>query len=370
MKKILFAIGSLQLGGAETVLVDTVNGLCEKFDITILLLEKRGPLLKQLSKKVKIKYVCLGDEYCTNNFQKKYNKLKMSLIYRFYGNKRFFVNWIHKKILDNEKFDVEVAFLTGIIADIIKLLPNHNSKKIAWIHAEVTSDDAKTYNEYKKIINGFDEIVGVSEDSIKIFERTFPETKGKIKLIHNYIDTNKIINKSLEESVDYEKNIINFISVGRLCYEKGFDRIIKIADKFEGKINFNIIGDGIDKQKLIKEINSKKINNVKLLGLKTNPYPYIKDADVFLLSSRSEAYPTVVIEAMILNKKIVATDVSGVREILDGYDAKVIIPNDDDAIENGINKILQYNNKNKIKNNNFINNNKNNLNMIAKILNN
>ena len=76
------------------------------------------------------------------------------------------------------------------------------------------------------------------------------------------------------------------------------------------------------------------------MGLKSNPYPFIKSADVFLLSSRSEAYPTVLLEALILNKKILATDVPGVKEILRNYDNKIIVSNNDDSIENGINLLL------------------------------
>ena len=369
MKKILFVIGSLQLGGAETVLTDMANSLCDKFDITLLLLEKRGPLLEQLNKKIDVKYVCLGNEYCNNGIEKRINKIKLSSVYRFFGDKSFFSRYVHSHILNNVKYDVEVAFLSGILADIVRMSPNKESKKIAWIHCEVTKDDISTYNKYKKITIGFDSIVGVSESSIKIFEETFPNTKGKITLIHNYIDVNKIINKANIEEVKYDNGFINFVSIGRICSDKGFDRIINIAKKYDKKIIFNIIGDGPDKKKIESSIKEKKISNVKLLGLKTNPYPYIKNADYFLLSSRSEAYPTVVIEAMILGKPIIATDVSGVREILQDYNNKIILPNNDNSIEEGINKIIKANDKKVKENNTFVKNNNNNLEKIIKLFN-
>lgn len=367
MKKILFVIGSLQLGGAEVVLVDMMNNLCNKFDITLLLLEKRGPLLKQLNKKIDVKYLCLGEEYCNNFFSRIINKVKLSSIYRFFGDKKFFSNYIHNKILDGTRYDVEVAFLSGILADIVRFSPNDNSKKIAWIHCEVTKDDISTYNKYKKIITGFDSIVGVSEASIRIFEDTFPSTKGKINLIHNYIDVNKIINKANDGKVDFNSKMINFVSVGRICYDKAYDRIVKIAKKYEDKIVFNIIGDGPDKDKLIEDIEVNNINNIKLFGLKKNPYPYIKNADYFLLSSRSEAYPTVVIEAMILGKTIVATDVPGVKEILSNYDNKVIVSNSDNSIEDGINNVISGNNNIRKNNDIFVKENERNLKKIIKL---
>lgn len=369
MKKVLFVIGSMQLGGAEVVLTDMMNNLCDKFDITLLLLEKRGPLLSQLNKKIDVKYVCLGSEYCSNGIKRVFNKVKLSLIYRFFGDKGIFSNYVHNKILNGVKYDVEVAFLSGILADIVRLSPNRDSKKIAWIHCEVTKEDVSTYNKYKKIVTGFNSIVGVSEASIKIFEETFPSTKGKIELIHNYIDINKIVDKANLDSVIYDNSRINFISVGRICSDKAFDRIINIAKKYENKIVFNIVGDGPDRDKIEQSILENGISNVKLLGLKKNPYPYIKNADYFLLSSRSEAYPTVVIEAMVLEKPIVATNVPGVNEILDGYDNKVIVDNDDNSIEEGINSIIKLNDNNNKNNSVFVKENENNLKRVIKLFN-
>lgn len=369
MKKILFVIGSMQLGGAEVVLTDIMNNICDKYDITLLLLEKRGPLLKQINKKINVKYVCLGKEYCKNFFLKFINKVKLSLIYRYFGSKKFFSVFIHKHILNNTNFDCEVAFLPGILADIVKYSPNKKSKKIAWIHCEVTKEDTKTYNDYLKITSGFDSIIAGCEDSIKIFEDTYPAMKGKIELINNYVDVNKILTFANEEKVKFDNSKINFISVGRLVVDKGFDRIINIATKFENKIVFNIIGDGPEKEKLCHIIEQNKITNVKLLGLKTNPYPYIKCADYFFLSSRTEAYPTVVNEAIILNKKILATDVPGVKEMLASYNGKIIVSNNDDSLEKGIEDILNIKGV-KISNEVFIKKNSDILTKIIRLLDN
>ena len=240
----------------------------------------------------------------------------------------------------NDKFDKEIAFLVGLPSEIVKNSPNRDSKKIAWVHAEVTKEDKITYLKYKNIIGFFDEIVGVSDKSIKVFEKTFPESKGKVKLIYNYIDDKKIKRKAELEKANFNDKKINFLSVGRLVNEKGFDRILHIAKKFEKNVDFYIIGDGILKNEFKTFIRNNNIKNVFFLGLKRNPYPFIKLADVFLLSSRSEAYPTVLLEALILNKKILATDVPGVKEILHNYDNKIIVSNNDDSIENGINLLL------------------------------
>ncbi len=354
MRKVLFVIGSLQIGGAETVLVDIINNIYKEFDITLLLVEKRGELLEKIPKDIKLKYLTKGDKYCLNIFDKFYNKIKRSIIYRFLGKNKCYVKRIYQKIL-RDTYDSEVGFLVGLPTEIVRRSPNNLSKKITWIHADVEASDHATYKKYYNIYKYFDNIVGVSEASIKTFEKTFPESVGKIQLIHNYIDINKIVKKS-EENIDfeYEKGRFNLVSVGRLTIEKGYDRIVNIAKKYSDKINFYIIGSGSLEEELKNQISKNNIKNVKLLGLQKNPYPYIKKADAFLLSSRSEAYPTVILEAMILQKYIIATKVSGVEEILSDYDSKILVSNTDNSLNEGIDTWLnKKNTKMKQKNNKF-----------------
>lgn len=367
MKKLLFVIGSLQVGGAETVMVDLINNIYKDFDITVLLIEKNGELLNLINPTVKIKYVTKGKMFCRNKIEFLYNKIKLSLIYRYLGFQKWYVNRIYKKIL-NESFDKEIAYLPGIPSEIVSRSPNRKSVKLSWIHCDITGIDNKGYLRYLNICNSFDHIVGVSKASLEAFQKIYPQVFDKTILLYNYIDINKIISKSLSEKVNFKNKKINIISVGRLSDEKGFDRIINIAKKYEDKIIFNIVGDGPLKEELMRQIDFNKIKNVNLLGLKTNPYSYVKSADAFLLSSRTEAYPTVLIEALILNKSIIASDVSGVQEILKGYDDKLIFSNEDGALEGAIDEWLKNKPKNNKKECDWMQSNEENLNKIKKML--
>lgn len=366
MKKILFSIGSLQLGGAETVLVDILNKISNKFDIDLLLIDKTGPLLEKLNSNINVKSLV------DSNDNSLFTKIYKSLIYRGLYKSSIYCKYIYNNVL-KKKYDVEVGFLAGVPCEIIKRSPNLNSKKYMWIHCEVKKDDIDTYNQYKRIYKSFDKLIGVSEKSINTFINTFPDCKDKIELIYNYVDIDKILNKSKEEIKDnYLKNKINFISVGRVVTEKAYDRIIDLANCFKDDIQFNIIGKGNEKENLENKITNDKITNVRLLGQKSNPYPYILNSDVFLLSSRSEAYPTVIIEAMILNKFIISTDVPGVKEILKNYDTKIIVENSTKGIEKGIKEYLKYKDKYKknVSNNSaFIKQNSSNLKKVVDLLN-
>lgn len=368
MKKVLFSIGSLQVGGAETVMVDLINNIYKDFDITILLIEKKGELLKNINSNVKIKYLTKSREFCTNIIQVYYNKIKLSLIYRFLSKKKWYINKIYKKIL-KESYDTEIAFLAGVPADIISNSPNKKSKKIAWIHSCVNKNNFKSYHNHLTLAQKFNTIIAVSKGSLDVFKSVYPDIKGEIILIHNYVDINKIINKSNEKiNSFFSKDKLNCLSLGRLSSEKGFDRIINIAKNYEDKINFYIGGMGPLKSQLEQKIDELNIKNVFLLGLLKNPYPYIKKADLFLLSSRSEAYPTVVIEAMILNKFVISTKCAGVDEILENYQNKIIVENDNNTIADGLDEYLKNKKKITENNNNFEKINNNNLELVKKII--
>ena len=79
---------------------------------------------------------------------------------------------------------------------------------------------------------------------------------------------------------------------------------------------------------------------VKIMGLQTNPYPYIKNADYFVLSSYMEGYGIVIKEALLLKKRIITTDVVGPREILEDGKYGIIIPNEDEAVSLALEDVL------------------------------
>ena len=108
--------------------------------------------------------------------------------------------------------------------------------------------------------------------------------------------------------------------------------------------NFEIqlIGDGPNLEKIKNMVYNFKLEDVvKIMGLQTNPYPYIKNADYFILSSYMEGYGIVIKEALLLKKKIITTDVVGPREILENGKYGIIIPNEDKAVSLAMEDVMQ-----------------------------
>ena len=345
MKKILFGITGLTIGGAERVLVDLVNKLSSDYDITIFTIYPKGELEKELNKNVKLKSLY-------NKPYKELSKIGQKLIAPL--KVLLFKNSIYnKKIKDN--YAEEIAFLEGPITRLFSV-KNERAKKIAWIHNDISkvfgqgikSKIKKHLDE--KVYDKYDNLVFVSKDNLEKFNKTYTNlnvSKEHKKVIYNYIDKERIIKKSNENiDIPFDKNSINFVTVSRLVYQKGIDRLIKVHKKLikSGyKHNFYVIGNGPEREKLEKLI---KENNVEetfhLLGQKENPYLYIRKANYFCLLSRFEGYGMVLEEAKILEKKIIITDTAA-REAVEGYSNKIILENTEEGIYNGLLDVLENN---------------------------
>ncbi len=350
MKKILFGITSLTIGGAERVLVDLSNKLQgnKDFEISIFTIYGNGELESSLNNNIKL-YSLYNKKYIElTKIQKILIPLKILL----------FKKSIYKKHIKKD-YDIEIAFLEGPITRLFSV-KNKKTRKIAWLHNDMSlvfgkgikarikrKIDRKTYSKYHTI-------VFVSQDNRDKFEQIYPELRNSElervhkRVIHNYIDKDLVIKKS-EENVDIKFNNkeLNFVTVCRLVKQKALERLIDvhkklINDKYNHKIF--VIGDGPLKKKLEEKIKNEGLEETFiLLGQKENPYPYIKAANYFCLLSYFEGYGMVVEEAKILNKKILITDTAA-REVIKDYKNSSIFENSEKGIYLGLKEIIQKSN--------------------------
>lgn len=340
MKKILFGITSLTLGGAERVLVDLANELSKKYEVTIMTIYAKGELENQLSEKVKLKSLEQKSYLELSNFQKHFGMplkilLEKSIIYK-------------NKIKGD--YDVEIAFLEGPITRLFST-QNVKTKKIAWIHNDISQVFGKGIkaklkkNLDEKIYSKFETLVFVSKDNLKNFEKTYPDIKNNKEVIYNYINKAQVIEKAKEKQKEkFDTKFINFVTVARLVPQKGIDRLIKVHSKLLKDGLFHkiyVIGDGPEKEKLQELIKKEKVDETfNLLGKKENPYPYIKNADYFCLLSQFEGYGMVLEEAKILGKPIIITNTAA-REAVENYENAKIVENTEQGIYDGIKEIIK-----------------------------
>lgn len=345
-KKILIRIGSLRHGGAEKVLVTFLKNIpADKYEIDLLLNLYSGKYLSEIPKWINVLYLNKGEMITTNRPQDIIPKA-MRVIYQ--GLLKIFPKLLYRNKLKNKKYDVEFAAIHGFRDEILNS-PIKSSKKLVWIHNDLSQVKGYNNEEIRKFF-GFDKIMVISEKIQNLFESLAENEKQKEKIvrIYNPLDTNEIINKAKEKAEKYEfnKTIPTFISVGTVFPQKGFDRLLEAHKRLLDKGFFHrllIIGDGYDFENIKKLKSDLGLDKTAtMLGFTSNPYPYFSQADFYILSSRYEGFPTVLFEAITLKKNIIATDVSGVAEMLENGRLGLIVENSEDGIYKGMKQALLH----------------------------
>ena len=344
-KKILIRIGSLRHGGAEKVLVTFLKNLPEdKYEIDLLLNLYSGKYLPEVPGWINVLYLNKGEMITTNRLQdipvKAFRVIYQKVL-------KTFPSLLYQFILKGKKYDIEFAAIHGFRDEILNS-PVKSSKKLIWIHNDLKKTELYNYTdeEFQKFF-GFDKIMVISEKIHHDFENLAKteQEENKIVRIYNPLDTEEILRKSEVGSRNSKDESPVFISVGTVFPQKGFDRLLKVHKRlldegFNHKIQ--ILGDGYDFENIKKLQQDLGVAETStLFGFTDNPYPVIGNADFYILSSRYEGFPTVLFEAITLKKRIIATDVSGVREMLDDGKLGLIVENSEDGIYEGMKKALQ-----------------------------
>ena len=343
-RKILFFVNKLKGGGAEKVLHTLVANLdAEKYDITIGALHEET-YLANWPRQVKHFGIFQHRNHSFVDRIKSIvaNKIKI-IIY-----KKLSPSWFYRLFVPG-RYDTEVAFIEGYATRIIGGSTNPRSRKLAWLHTDLANnpwtkiafrDDKEERQSYAK----FDNVFVVSTDSAHSLKALYPELNN-IGVKYNPIDDKEIRAKADESVSDNVPQIgMRLVSAGRLVEQKAFDRLIRVVAKLitEGHdIYLDIIGEGPERLKLEKTITENNLGDrVRLLGWKTNPYPYFRNADAFVCSSKVEGYSMVIAEALILGLPVITTDCGGVTDPVDNGKYGMIVPNNETALYDGLQRFL------------------------------
>jgi glycosyltransferase involved in cell wall biosynthesis len=360
MKDILFVIPDLSAGGAQKSLVNLLSQIdFTKFNVDLFLFNKNGIFINSIPKEVRV----LELPNNLNKFNSNLNSsvksfIKSGQVKLAYSRVMFTIKnrlirdkaiseqyaWKYKsRVMDTpkKKYDVAIGYLEKssiyFIVDKVKA-----KKKIGFIHNDYDKLGMKPEFD-DKYFEQLDNIVTVSEECGKVLRERFPRHKKKVEVIYNIISPS-LINAMSEQRIDMNYSGVKIVSVGRLCYQKGFDMALKackalVKDGYE--VRWYIIGEGEERERLEKMIEYNNLEDkFSLLGIRENPYPYIRKADIYVQSSRFEGKAIAIDEAKILHKPIIATNFSTVRDqIIDEVNGLVVDMNAKSLYE-GIKRLI------------------------------
>lgn len=330
-RKILFVVHQLNYGGVQKSLIAALNAInYEENEVTLYVRKNRIQLLDEANKNIS-KIIINKD---TTHYYRKPYVVWLTLLQSITKILRMkakeesihkkIVTYINKSQMEYEKnhyfangfeYDVAVSYIQGYTAQFVAEYISAK-KKIMFFHGSVDEN----HELHEKIVPKFQKIVGVNNEVKKILAALYPANAKKMTYLENYVDAISVREKSMEYEISRNDKEFVICSCGRLVPVKGYDLAINTAKylKKEGvSFYWYIVGDGPEREKLEKSIMQNDLKDcVEITGMKDNPYPYMRECDIYVQSSYEEAHPLTIIEAMILGCPVVTTATVGGRALV------------------------------------------------------
>ena len=334
MKTIVISSGDLTMGGLQKILVEYLKLIDKnKYRIVLLIANdygKKNLFLEEIPKNVEIQFVRPYNLVSKIAELSKKRKILNRVLLKGYRHKskRVFKSIFLEKLSKLGKIDLIIDFDGGLksVLDNLKA-----EKKIIWIHSSIRKhkqDNKSKISRYGEELKKYDKIIAICKEMKEEIKELYPSLSHKIEYIYNPLDCNNIIeqgNENIEKITSYEKELIEsdyFLAISRLdVVQKDFETLIEgysILKNSNVKERLYIIGEGNGRVKIEKMIEEKNLGeDVILLGEKKNPYVWMKHSKLFIHSSRYEGLPTVLLEALMMDKFIVSSNCpTGPTEIL------------------------------------------------------
>ncbi len=355
-KNIIFVSTALWIGGIETALVNLLNSIdYTKFNVTVLITYNYTDMAHRLPKECRL---IIADRDKPISFEKpyKYSRLfhllekpqnasslrlfvwKLLCFFLKAPEAHLYAKYV-KKQMKAQHFDTAIIYSDAVAETAVKAITA--DKFIMFYHhgaMRKVYHDKYGYKKSKKI-------VAVSQSQADVLKAFRPRYKNKIIAINNIIDIDDIKERSKKETdVDFKKDKFNIVSCGRLSPEKGMDLAIEackiLVDKGYTDFKWRVVGGGPIEKELAEQIRMLGVEkNIQLIGMQSNPYPFIKNADLLVQPSRFEGHSVAIMEAKILGTPIVATKAAA-KEQVEHLENGILCNTDSTAIAMAIEKAL------------------------------
>ena len=323
-QKILFINGHLNAGGVERSLVDILKHMdYTKYAVDLLLLEDTGDYASELPPEVNVLFRDLHNTY--GSFASSVRRCiaardwmclrlrTLFLLRKFLGSRA--LKSAATLLLGEHHYDCVIGFRPGICADLAGYSVKAKRRITWWHHGEFYVDRVA----YGAMCSRMDAVAVVSRACREMLQDHLPELADKLICVPNMLDASAILQKV--EHTPYAKNNLCIVSVGRFAPEKHFENIVPAAKALQAMnlaFMWHIVGDGSERARVEMLITENGLKDYVILeGSKTNPYPYMKYADLFVHPSYIESQGLTVLEAMALGVPCVVTKSRGPCEFIE-----------------------------------------------------
>lgn len=348
-KSILIVNNNLQIGGIQKALQNLLHEIGGRYDIELFVFSKRGACSDLIPDNVRVTEAkgalrLLGMSQAESKqlgFFYIILRYFFALFCRIFGN-----GWLISRLVRHsritKKYDFAIAYSQGAAqkafyggVNEFVLYSTNAAKKLTFVHCDFTKYPGNNPHN-RKLYEYFDRILIVSYGCRKSFLNVMPHLSEKSFCVHNCLDTDNIRKLADIDTVIYDNDCVNIISVGRLGKEKGLLRCIPIMKRLKSEgflFRWYIVGGGALYNSLEKMIKENELEDTVILcGMQNNPYRYMKNANMLFVPSYHEAAPMVFGEAECLDLPVLSTLTTSAVELVEERNIGIVCDNDDNSI--------------------------------------
>ena len=342
MKDVLFIIEGLFGGGAERALVELLKHIdYARYNVTLGVVFAGGIYTKEIPSQVNLFHIFSDNE---TSFESSLRRKALRYCKK-YGN-TWLLKFLFRQKCKKHHFDTIISFIEGYPILFHSTICKWAKLNISWIHCDLyyqhwTTAYYHSDHDEKRCYEKMDKIVFVSRNSMESFNRLYETSNDRMHL-YNIVDAENIRRLAKQKVVMHDRFTIT--SIGSLYKVKGYDRLVRVAKLFKDKgyaLRFQILGQGKEFESLLRMRDELGLQeDVVFLGFEENPYPYLRQSDIFVSTSLSEGLSYVICEALVLGIPVVATKTSGGMELLENGKYGILTEHDDASMYEAIKKLV------------------------------
>jgi len=354
-RRIIIVDCNAKVGGIQKALIALLKQIHDKYEITLLLLNKHGVLLNDIPKDVRVietrsdfRYMGMAQADCKNvsdRIRRGIYVLVSKVLGQNVAVKLASLTLWHDK---NEEYDIAVSyshvfdvktFFGGTAEYVLRAV--RAKHKICYIHCDyLNSGTRSNYSDH--VYSKFDSIFCVSESTKEHFRKAMPQLNDRTYAVLNAIDEIGILKSAHDETIEYDRKYLNMVSIARLTEEKGIERIVDALRKMDtSAIRYYIVGDGKERSRIEQMIADNHLEEVVTLrGEDVNPYRHMLNADLLVVPSYHEAAPVVFQEAKVMGLPVLTTRTTSADEMI-GTEFGFVVENNDEALLEKLKELIE-----------------------------
>ena len=358
MKKILIVNNNMCVGGVQKSLYNLLWTLEGRYDITLCLFSGAGAYMDRLPPSVKVmecgglfRYFGMSQGECRHSVTDRLRRGTLAAVSHLFGRERAVKLMLLRQPMLPGEYDCAVAYLHngraksfygGVQEYVLRRVKA--GRKVAFLHCDygLSGADNPVNN---RLIGEFDAIAACSEGCRRVFCGVLPELADKCMTVRNCHRFEEICALAMEEPIVYDPRWINVIMVSRLAHEKGIERAVRAVAYCWDKnipVMLHLVGSGPMREEIASVARTLDVEDVVLFyGEQDNPYRYMKNADLFLMTSYHEAAPMVIEEACALGVPVLTTETTSSMEMVTERGCGWVCGNTREEIEKALLRLVE-----------------------------